>query len=408
VKPFSYKGMGVALAIGLIAAAPLAAQENSASTQPPAEADIGPSELSDFNLQGTVTRPSSQPAEQAPAARPAPADAAPAQRPPAVESGTAGRPAGLPIASPAERASSASSVARPTVTAPASGVAAAPAPARPLASPGATAAALPPAEDGFSLLPWLAALFVALGAGAIFLFLRRRQAEAAGVGEIDIVTPRVAEPRPQPRAPVPAPQPRASAPAPRHDPVPTQRQAPTAAPPPPSEGGAIVSTGLRPWIEVELVPDRALLDEKGAAIAFNVTLFNSGSAPARDVSIEACLINAGSGQDAELGNFFGRDRKQSDTIPVIAPFARVPLRTAVRLPKDSIREYEVEGRRLFIPMVAVDARYRWASGEGQTAVSFMVGRGKEEDDRLAPLRTDQGPRSWQGLGARRYEKGLRR
>lgn len=399
--------MGVALAIGLIAAAPLAAQENSASTQPPAEQDIGPSELSGFNLQGTVTRPSPQPTEQAPAARPAPAQPAQAQRPPAAEARPAGRPAGSPIAAPAERASPTSSVARPAVTETASGVAAAPAPAGPLASPGATAAALPPAEEGFSLLPWLAALFVALGAGAIFLFLRRRQAEAAGVGEIDIVSPRVAEPRLQPRTPAPAPQPRAAAPAPRHDPVPAKRPAPSAAPPP-ADGGLIVSTGLRPWIEVELTPDRALLDEKGAAIAFNVTLYNSGSAPARDVSIEACLINAGAGQDAELGNFYGGERKQSDTIPVIAPLARVPLRTAVRLPRDSIREYEVEGRRLFMPMVAVDTRYRWASGEGQTGASFMIGRGKEEDERLAPLRTDQGPRSWQGLGARRYEKGLRR
>lgn len=410
MKPFSYKGMGAALAAGLIAAAPLAAQENAATAEPPAEEAIGPSELSGFNLQGTVTRPSPQPADQAPAARPAPGQPAPAQQAPAVTARPARRPVERAAAPVAGSVSSPSAASQSTARAATPGQPAGPAATGPLASPAATAAVLPPIEESFSFLPWLAALLLAVGAGTIFLFLRRRQAEAAGVGEIDIVSPRVAEPRPEPKRPAqaPPPQPRPAAAAPRHDPVPAQRPGPVAEPAPPGNGGAIVSTGLRPWLEVELTPDRALLDDQGAAIAFNVTLFNSGSAPARDVSIEACLINAGAQQDSELGEFYGRDRRPGDTIPVIAPFARIPLRTAVRLPKDSIREYEVEGRRLFMPMVAVSTRYRWSSGEGQTGASFMVGKGKDEDERLAPLRTDQGPRSWQALGARRYEKGLRR
>ena len=43
----------------LLAAGPLAAQENTAaSAPPPAPTDnIGPSELSNFSLNGTVTRP---------------------------------------------------------------------------------------------------------------------------------------------------------------------------------------------------------------------------------------------------------------------------------------------------------------------------------------------------------------
>jgi len=159
---------------------------------------------------------------------------------------------------------------------------------------------------------------------------------------------------------------------------------------------------------VELEPDRALLDENGAAIAFNVTLVNSGSAPARDVSIEACLLNAGAKQDVELTEFYQRPRKDSDSIPIIAPQSRIPLRTAVKIPREMIQEYEVEGRKLFMPMVAVSTRYRWSSGEGQTGVSFLVGKGREEEERLAPFRVDQGARSWKGLGARRYEKGLRR
>jgi hypothetical protein len=185
--------------------------------------------------------------------------------------------------------------------------------------------------------------------------------------------------------------------------LPQQPASPADAPSP----GLIVSTGLRPWIDVELTPDRALLDDQGAAIAFDVTLFNSGSAPARDVIIEARLLNAGAQQDEELSAFFTTESRVGDPIPQIAPFARIPLRSAVRLSRESIREYEYEGRKLFMPMVAISVRYRWSSGEGQSAAGFLVGQGGAEEKRLAPLRLDRGSRSWAGLGVRRYEKGLR-
>jgi len=157
-----------------------------------------------------------------------------------------------------------------------------------------------------------------------------------------------------------------------------------------------------------LVPGRALFDDKGAAIACDIILGNGGSAPARDVTVEAQLLNAGSEQDFELSAMFGNPTKTSDPIPLIAPYARVSLRSAVRIGRDKIREYEVEGRKLFMPMIGVCARYRWSSGDGQTGAGFLVGRGKEDAERLAPLRVDQGSRSWDGLGARRYEKGVRR
>jgi hypothetical protein len=59
-------------------------------------------------------------------------------------------------------------------------------------------------------------------------------------------------------------------------------------------------------------------------------------------------------------------------------------------------------------MVAVNSHYRWSSGEGQSAASFLVGRTANDRDRLGPLRLDQGARGWKGLAARRYEKGIRR
>ena len=271
-----------------------------------------------------------------------------------------------------------------------------------------------PTESGLSPLPWIAALLL-LGASAAIYFGRQRQKgryAATGVSEFlgEVAEPRptppvparpVAKAMPQPAAPRPQPQPAPLPPRATPDGLVTSSLRP--APPPPG----IVSASLRPWIELELEPSQAMVTDEHAAIAFDVTLYNSGSAPARDVAVEACLINAGQQQDVQLSEFYTKTGKARDKIPAVAPLARVTLKSAVRLPRAAVQEYEVEGRKLFMPMVAVNSRYRWSSGEGQSGASFLVGRAANDSDKLAPLRLDKGKRGWKGLAARRYEKGIR-
>jgi hypothetical protein len=267
------------------------------------------------------------------------------------------------------------------------------------------------APSGFSPLPWIAALLL-IGAGAVvdFGLQRKRQRYAApGVSQFVAEAPAPNPVRAPPvarAAPSPAPAP-APAPSPRPDPGPSPRGTVTSSLRAPAPPAGLVSAGVRPWIELELEPSQALLTDDHAAIAFDVTLFNSGSAPARDVAVEACLINAGQQQDVQLSEFYSTPGAVKDKIPAVAPLARVTLKSAVRLPRSAVQEYEVEGRKLFMPMVAVNSRYRWSSGEGQSAASFMVGRAADDRAKLGPLRVDQGARGWKGLAARRYEKGIR-
>lgn len=423
----------------ILAASPLAAQDNSASPAP-SGTDIGPSELSNFSLNGSVTRPADQPAPTpAPAPSQTPATATPAP-PEASRPAAAAATAREAIERAARQTEAASDILSRPPTLPQ---------AQPQPLPGAAVASpslpLPAAPEGFSILPWIAALLLAAGAGAVVYFLRNRGADRyATAGGANFERALAPEPtrrtEPAQRRPEPAAAP---VPPPRHDPVPPRvptggtapagnvttgnitarkplpttlmpkpaaapQPSPQPAPEPVAPAGAIISTSLRPWIEVELSPERAMIDDNGAAIAFDVVLSNAGSAPARDVTVETQLLNSGVQQDIELSAFFGKSERASDPIPVIAPYSRISLRSAVRIPRDQIREYEVEGRKLFMPMVAVSTRYRWSSGEGQTGAGFLVGKGQEAADRLAPLRVDQGSRSWKGLGARRYEKGLRR
>lgn len=400
------------LAALLLVGSPLAAQDNSIAPAPaPSAADnIGPRELSNFSLNGTVTREAEPAAQQpAPSARDSSTRAA-ASAPITDERPAPVRSAAVEAQPDRQRQNVAIDAipSRPNLARNSSqlaGVGAA-APAFPAPAPAAPLA--DEASSGFSPLPWIAALLL-LGAGAVVYFGRQRQKHRYAVSGASEFVGQVAEPlRPPSRAP--DPQPVAPRPEPRQAPPPAMpeglvksnlRTAPKTPP-------GIVTASLRPWIELELEPSKALVTDEQAAIAFDVTLYNSGSAPARDIAVETCLINAGDQQDLELSQFYTAPGEVRDRIPTVAPLARITLKSAVRLPRSAIHEYEVEGRKLFMPMVAVNSRYRWSSGEGQSAASFLVGRAANDSAKLAPLRLDQGARGWKGLAARRYEKGIRR
>jgi hypothetical protein len=421
-----YKGLGWrygAMAALLLGASPLAAQQDNSSTAgtpatsaPAPTGNIGPRELSNFSLEGTVTRRSAEPA--ATQATPAPTavrdpqtrDAAGAG---SVRSGPA-RSAGAEtrLTRTAQAAAPDPIAQRPTLREPS--VTATAAAAAPAFSPQAPLPSTPiEAPSGFSPLPWIAALLL-LGAGAVVYFGRQRRRQGyAAHGVSEFFSPEKPLPSPPPDARVPTPAPRkapapspapetASAPVPRSGVI-TSRLRAVPEPPP-----GVVTTSLRPWIELELEPSQAMVTDDHAAIAFDVTLFNSGSAPARDVAVEACLINANQQQDVQLTQFYSAPSEVQDKIPSVAPMSRITLKSAVRLPRAAVQEYEVEGRKLFMPMVAINSRYRWSSGEGQSAASFLVGSAANDHAKLAPLRLDKGRRGWKVLAARRYEKGIRR
>jgi hypothetical protein len=243
------------------------------------------------------------------------------------------------------------------------------------------------------MLPWIIAGIALAGAVAWF-FLRQRPRERLASGPtMDLFE------EPEPSAP---------------DPVVRQAvtpagagavESPPPAPPQPAPAG-IVSTRLRPWLEIEFNPDRAVVDEQKAAVAFELTVYNSGNGPARDVVIEASLFNAGPMQDQEIRLFFENPLGKGDKIPVIPPMKRITVNTAVFLARDQVRPIEMEGRSLFVPMVAFNAIYSRGAKEGQTTTSYLVGK-ETQGEKLAPFRLDLGPRIFRGLGARRHEVQVR-
>jgi hypothetical protein len=272
--------------------------------------------------------------------------------------------------------------------------------------------------------PWLLALIAALGAAAWY-FRRQRSGYAfAGAGgdapafDFSPQPPSPAPQRTQPRpaAPQPvAPPPAARAPTPEE---PTLKGAvvstrlklapavkPAAEPPAPSPG--IVSARLRPWLDIEFAPLSASFTDKQAVIQFDVTLFNSGSAPARDILLEARLFNAGDDQDEVIAKFFANAAAEGDRLELIPPLQRMAFRTSATVPREQMRIFEAGERKVWVPLIGFNASYRWSSGEGQTSASYLLGR-NTNGEKMAPFRVDLGVRTFNGLGAHEHHQRLRK
>lgn len=403
-----------------ILASPAFAQQTvpPTTTNPPAPTSnvpatdaIGPRELQNFSLPGTAIRP----AQQSPS--PAPSTPSPGTQTQPSESGPApthrvtadrqGAPRHAPVRAPAALPTTAQAPA--TVTASPALPEAPPTPApqlstiTPAPQPSATQVSLA-SNTGFSILPWLIAAIL-LAAGTGFLLWRRRPREAlAGAGEVDLFS----RPEPEPTAArgvrwMPPPQ------AERPDPVPTPAPAPrrVAALRPAAEAPrGIVASRLRPALEIGVRPLRCLVEDSQVTLEFELDLFNAGTAPARAILAEASLLNASATQDQELGAFFSRPAAAGEPLDAIAPMKRMTMTSRVVAPRTAIQEYDLGGRKAFVPVIAFNAMYEWSSGKAQTSAAYLVGR-ETDGEKLGPLRLDSSKREVRGLGARTLPLGVR-
>lgn len=398
----------IALAMGLAAPA-LAQDAGSSSASPPVIAPppprtddaVGPAQLRDFSINGTVTQ-RAEPQAQTPA-QPSPrpsadaADTSPtitrtASQAPATSSTTR--------TAAAEPVPSAARLATATPSSPSNNFgftpptpATSPATFAPLTQPASTPVTDPivaPENALISKWPWFLALLAAVGA-AVWYFRRQRSSGYAFAGAGADASAFDLSPAPAPpRAAVPQPAP---------------RTVPEAAPKPATAPVGIVSTRLRPWLEIDFQPSAAIVDAEKGAIQFEVTVYNSGSAPARGVLVEASMFNAGPDQDEVIGEFFARPSGQGQGVD-IPPLQRMTFRSLVSMPRDQLRIFEVEERSLFVPLVAFNAVYAFSTGQGQTSTSFLVGR-NTNGEKMGPFRVDQGAKTFRSLAAHEHTLRVR-
>jgi len=412
----------LAIAVGTgalaLAPAPLAAQSTpGATSNTPATDAVGPRELQNFSLSGNVTHPADQPA--APATRSQPSTQSVTQETPSAsganrrarvaEQQRPERPVAVtptPIPQPAPRPVVAPTDA-PALSKTESPIAAA-ATALPPPSFGSPAKAEPPAApDGIQpehhllLWPWLIGVLFAAIVGAFFLLRgRSRRAFAGGTG-LDLFAAPESAPQQAPRAPQPKPTP-PSAPRPEAKSLPAGGVVSTGL-----RHTGVVSTSLRPWLDVAIQPLRCIVDESKVTIEFELELYNSGTAAARAILVEAMAFNAGPTQDQEIGAFFDKPTGEGDRIDAIPPLQRISLRTQVVAPRENVIVLDAGGRQVFVPLIAFNALYGWNGREGQTSVSYLLGR-ETDAEKMAPFRVDLGPRQYRKVGAHPLPTGIRK
>jgi hypothetical protein len=256
----------------------------------------------------------------------------------------------------------------------------------PMPAPASAPPSLRSDERGLPSIPWLVAAALLVGVVAFFLWRSRRGSTALASGpNFDLFT---------------APEPAVA--APEITPPPTA--VPKLQTPVPD---GVVSTKLRPWLELSCRPLRCILGEEQLTIEFELELYNSGSAAAEGVLVEARLFNAGSAQDQSLGQFFANPLAQGERSLVIAPLNRLAIKSEVVAPREQLQAYQLADKHVFVPVIAFNALYRWGRGEGQTSVSYLLGR-DTGGEKLGPLRFDPGTRVFRSIAGRLLPNGLRK
>jgi hypothetical protein len=202
--------------------------------------------------------------------------------------------------------------------------------------PAATAPAPSPVRESGgtrSVLPWLLAGLLLLGALAIFSLRRRRRADTQVYDEV------------------------------RQEHV---EAAPAAVAAPVAAAAVAPVEAGRPDLDLQMRPIRAGVGENDARVEFELIVGNKGDAPAQDVRVSTWMLAAGS---SEMERSLIEPSDHADTSPVtIAAGEMRTVEAAVAMPIA-----QVDGDAL-LPVVVADARYRLPDGsEARTSASFAVG-----------------------------------
>jgi hypothetical protein len=175
--------------------------------------------------------------------------------------------------------------------------------------------------------------------------------------------------------------------------------------PEPEPKPVLADTGPRARLELGFAPDRAVATDTETIVHYDLILRNEGEQAARNIRIDARMFNASA--QAAIGAFLKGPIHDLSGSPLvtIAPGAELKLGSATVMPKDEVRGIEVQGRSIFVPIVAINVAYDWGQGaSGRTSRSWLVGREPETpSEKMGAFRLDLGPRIYRSVGQRPTE-----
>lgn len=135
----------------------------------------------------------------------------------------------------------------------------------------------------------------------------------------------------------------------------------------------------RPWLEFLMRPVRAGAGEDETRVEFELTVGNTGDAPAKDVRVSTWMVAGAAASDMERGLIEAPAGAASSELSIPAHDGAL-VEGSLALPREG-------ADRAILPVVVAEARYRLPDGsEGRTAASFAVGLA--DGDTLEPLSVD--------------------
>lgn len=160
----------------------------------------------------------------------------------------------------------------------------------------------------------------------------------------------------------------------------------------------------RASVEIGMTARRAGTNVTSGAVDYVVTLRNTGSRDAEDVRIDLRALSVGDGSDGQIDAILHLPIDR----PVVMPFAlaagqSVHLDGMALIPRQALRALDPAGRGYFVPLLMVNARYRWGEGRlGHSAASFVAGRVQRSGEKLAPFALEGPPRMHDQVEVLRY------
>ncbi|MBP2514872.1 hypothetical protein [Sphingomonas sp. PvP018] len=214
--------------------------------------------------------------------------------------------------------------------------------------------------------------------------------------------------RPLPPLPTPAPVP----PSPARVVTPT----PAIAPPSPPEPATAATPQFldrrarepeRARLSVELRPLRAGLNLLSATAECELVVTNVGAGVAEAIRVQAVLLSAHAGQDADLTAVNAGQVPRPATAPfTLAPGESRTIRTVSAMSREAIHSMTAADRPMFVPIVAVNIRYASGAIAGQTARAWAIGVERVDSAKLAPFWLDIPARMYDGIAARPHAPAI--
>jgi len=161
----------------------------------------------------------------------------------------------------------------------------------------------------------------------------------------------------------------------------------------------------RARLEVDIRPDRASATDDGALVHYALILANRGDARAGNIRIDGKMFNASA--DGAVDAFFQAPIHDVSGSPhvSIAPGESIALEGQIGMPRAELQPIEVQGRVIFVPLVAINVAYDWDGGSGRTSTSWLVGRqAASPEARMGAFRLDLGPRIYRQVERREAKK----